>query len=242
MLASTTVLDVTNPELERARPLRAPRVVPDDIDLMLLCDDGAPVVCDDIDLCAGPASDCTYAAGDPINLRDPWRLGVQTSSPAPQTGSHPCPTAQNPGQTCWDEDPEPEPQPAPPPAEVDEDGCAVGAGGSSCRRSAAARKNLQEAQAWRREQEAERFAANEAEREQRAAEERERGLWDRAKQAAQDAWDAALRAKQAAENRVGEFVEDVTSGAVHGAGLPQPSLKWTASGRSPHCFLARYRV
>ncbi|HJW75514.1 MAG TPA: hypothetical protein VJ787_07560, partial [Thermoleophilia bacterium] len=91
--------------------------VPDDIDLMLLCDDGAPVVCDDIDLCAGPASDCTYAAGDPINLRDPWGL-TPTDTPV-AAKSRRC---WDDGKVCLE-------------IELDDQGCEIGPTGDACRAS-----------------------------------------------------------------------------------------------------------
>jgi hypothetical protein len=61
------------------------------------------LLCDDIDLGGKFASECIYVAGDPINLRDPWGLAAQEQG-VRAGGSHPCPTAQNPAQTCWDEE------------------------------------------------------------------------------------------------------------------------------------------
>ena len=161
-----------------------------------------------------------YAAGDPINLRDPWGLEANNApaGPQPSGGTHVGTNQAGQTQVLWNE------EPAPPPAEKAKPPsgpCVAGADGDECRAKVEFHRSAQESRALARE---ERAQQAEADREARAARERDRTALERAKQASRDAWDSAVRREREVENRVGEAVEVVVEGGVHSVGLPQTSF------------------
>ncbi|MCC7069929.1 MAG: hypothetical protein IT383_01320, partial [Deltaproteobacteria bacterium] len=154
-----------------------------------------------------------YAAGDPINLRDPWGLGVQGAPAGPQTIGDPPADYE----VDW----------------VSPDGTVVRSKkkedcDAQCREQRRRNEEADRIRSENREEyarlQAERAEAEAARREQRAQAEREKSAWERAKQAAQDAWDELTRRKRDVENRVGEAVEVAVEGGVHRVGLPQTSF------------------
>ena len=124
MIASTTVL-TSDDIYEPPKPLKAPSIVCGDVELF---------VCDDVEL----ASECPYAAGDPINLRDPW--GLHSEGDAAAVMARDCKVIPHVGVgNCGGSAPATPNSSGPDVQEeadkTDELGCVVGAAGDGCRRT-----------------------------------------------------------------------------------------------------------
>jgi hypothetical protein len=156
VVTSTSVLASDDPFAPLPRPLRAPSIVCDDVDLFL-CDDfdlGESRTCTDIALDEKFASECIYVAADPINFRDPWGLAAQEQGVDADgdDGKGTCEKNFPEGAECPivpDEPSAPAPEPEP---ERDGDGCVKGPGGQTCRNAAATKRWNKEMQDWARDQ------------------------------------------------------------------------------------------